>query len=311
MSRTEIVGKAGRQSDKAGRPGGKAQRPMTWVSLKDGARLRVRISGAGTPILFVHGWAMNGALFADAADLLEDGFTTICVDLRGHGESSRSGDATIAQLGADIAEIAEGLALRDLVVCGWSMGAMALWAAASDARFQRRVAGYVIIDMSPRLPNDGAWALGLADGRDLDATIGAAAAMRRDWEASVRRFAPRILAEGANEPVLQKRLEEAALAQDANIMAALWESMARQDFRARLRTLAAPTLAIFGERSQLYREASSRFIARECPMGRAIGFRHSGHAPHLEEPQRFASVLREFAATTSRNSAPAVAGAAS
>jgi pimeloyl-[acyl-carrier protein] methyl ester esterase len=284
---------------------------MTWVSLKDGARLRVRMSGAGTPILFVHGWAMNGALFADTAHLLGDGLTTICVDLRGHGESSRSGDASIEQLGADIAELVECLALRDVVVCGWSMGAMALWSAASDARFQRRVAGYVIVDMSPRLPNDGAWALGLADGRDLDATIEAASAMRADWAASVRRFAPRILAEGANQPVLRKRLEDVALMQDANLMASLWESMARQDFRARLRTLTAPTLAIFGEKSQLYREASSRFIARECPKGRAIGFRHSGHAPHLEEPQRFASVLREFVATTSRNSAPAEAGAAS
>ncbi len=284
---------------------------MVWVTLKDGARLKVRSRGGPKHILFVHGWAMHGGLFDGVANLLPETLGAHSIDLRGHGDSSRQGPATVEQLGADLVEAAEILGLQNIVAVGWSMGAMALWAAAADARFQRRIAGYVIVDMSPRLPNDGDWRLGLADGRALDATLDAARAMRADWPAAVARFAPRILAAGVEQKLLAARLAAAALHQDADFMAALWESMARQDFRARLKTIAAPTLAIFGARSQLYAEGSSRFLARECPMGSAIGFENSGHAPHLEEPQRFAAVLRDFAAVTTRKEAPAAsAGAA-
>lgn len=283
---------------------------MVWVTLRDGAKIRVRSRGGPKRILFVHGWAMHGGLFDGVANLLPDHLGAISIDLRGHGESSRQGPATIEQLGADIAELSEILGLQGVVVCGWSMGAMALWAGAADARFQRRVAGYVIVDMSPRLPNDSEWRLGLADGRTLAMTLDAAAAMRTDWAASVERFTPRILASGSEQKLLCARLSAAALQQDPEFMASLWESMARQDFRAQLSALTAPTLAVFGARSQLYAEASSRYIARESPMGRAIGFENSGHAPHLEEPQRFASVLRDFAAMTTRTASSAASAGA-
>lgn len=282
-----------------------------WVSLSDGARIRIRERGSRASVLFVHGWAMNGGLFDGLVDVLPRNIGAISLDLRGHGSSSRTGSATVEQLGSDLVELADQLGLQNIVVCGWSMGAMALWSAAADPRFSGRVAGYVVVDMSPRIANDAEWRLGLSDGRNLDVTLDAAKPMRADWPSAVRRFAPRILALGADRPSVLAALETAALEQDPDYMAALWESTARQDFRAQLRSLTAPTLAVYGEKSQLYAAASSRFIARESPYGRAVGFQNSGHAPHLEEPQRFAAVLADFVASVTRNASPAAsAGAA-
>lgn len=288
-------------------------RAMPEFRMRDGCVLYADDLGAGRPILFAHGWAMASGLFRPLATALAADFRVVSPDLRGHGRSVMAGAVGIEDIGRDLAELADMLSLDDIVVVGWSMGAMALWSACADAAFMGRVSGIVVLDMSPRLSNDAEWRAGLADGRDLAATLAAADAMRRDWPGAVARFVPRIVAEGPEEDRedLLAALGEVALAQDGAVMAALWESMARQDFRAALPRLAAPTLAIRGERSRLYAPEASRFIARQSPGGRALGFARSGHAPHLEEPRRFLDSLAAFAAATSKNRTTAArAGAA-
>ncbi|MBY0421331.1 MAG: alpha/beta hydrolase [Parvularculaceae bacterium] len=272
---------------------------MPRIEMSDGALLRVDDVGAGRPFLLAHGWAMAASLFAPLAEALAADHRVVAPDLRGHAGSASAKTVSLEMIAEDLATLAERLDLQDVVAVGWSMGAMALW----TASFARRVTAFVVVDMSPRIVNDSAWRLGLKDGRDLEETIAAADAMRADWPAAVRRFAPRIAAPDAGADLLLT-LENVALEQDAVTMAGLWESLARQDARAALARLSAPTLAVYGEQSQLYDAASSRFVAEASPNGRAVGFRHSGHAPHLEEPERFVATLLDFAAATSNAAAP-------
>lgn len=286
---------------------------MAEIRMRDGALLRYDDVGEGRPVLFVHGWAMTGGLFRQLTDMLGRGLRAIAPDLRFHGGSSRAGAPDIALLGRDLVDFAAALDLEDAVVVGWSMGAMAAWSAMSDRRFADRVGGLVAVDMSPRIVNDDDWLLGLADRRDLAATLAAAQSMREDWAGAVGRFVPRIVAEGAEaaRASIVADLRTAALSNDGGQMAALWESMAVQDFRGAIRSGGTPTLAVYGEKSRLYAPGSSRYIARESVDGRAVGFAESGHAPHLEEPRRFVEVLRAFAASTAKDqAAPARAGAA-
>lgn len=279
----------------------------TMVTLKDGAEIAVDVSGEGTPVLFVHGWAMQGSLFAGQRDALSSSYQIITVDLRGHGASSRDVTAlTIERLGADIVEIADALNLTELVVVGWSMGAMVLWDALTSREFAVRVAGLVSIDMSPRLSNDGAWSLGLADGRGPLAALRAVEAMRADWPNAVRRFAPRIF---APDMTPDRQAQLSAIISDASAlngeaMAALWESMAVQDFRKTIGVLPTPILAVHGAKSQLYPVATGEFIAENAPSGDVAVFPASGHAPHLEEPERFNTALQRFISSvqTSSNS---------
>lgn len=284
---------------------------MAEIRTRDGALLRYDDVGAGRPVLFVHGWAMAASLFGELADTLRPEFRVIVPNLRGHGQSPPEGAPEIDVLGRDLADLVAALDLDDVLAVGWSMGAMALWSACEDAAFCETLTGLVVIDMSPRLANDDGWRFGLADGRDLAATLAAAGPMRADWPRAVARFVPRIVAAGeenARAPLVEA-MSTVALAQDAEFMAALWESMARQDFRTALGRLPAPTLVVYGEKSRLYAPAASRFIARAAADGRAVSFANSGHAPHFEEPRRFVESLRSFAASTSKNQAgPARAG---
>lgn len=288
---------------------------MTTVRLSDGAMTEVSISGAGRPVFFVHGWAMNGGYFDAQRRQLSGVCKVIACDLRAHGRSANSAKLpTVELLAGDLIEIFDLLGLDDAICVGWSMGAMVMWSALTDAAFARRVSGCAIIDMSPRISNDSTWPLGLSDGRRPLATIRAVEAMTADWPAAVRRFVPRIFAAGGeadNRPHIERMIEEAS-GLDPEAMASLWESMTVQDFRAVIPALGLPMLVMRGEKSQLYSAATGEYVVRTARNAELAVFRASGHAPHLEEPEAFNRRLSRFISqvpSTSTGRAPSIATA--
>ena len=54
-----------------------------------GVSLRYDRAGTGPAVLFIHGWTTNRTFWERQTQVLRDRHTTITVDLRGHGESSR------------------------------------------------------------------------------------------------------------------------------------------------------------------------------------------------------------------------------
>lgn len=266
------------------------------LTLRDGLAVDLRLSGRGRPIVFVHGWAMNGRLFDSVRRALDPNAAVLSYDLRAHGDLRDCPAPTIEKLGKDLAEIVDAMQLDGAVLVGWSMGAMIVWDAMSEPKIADRVAGVVSIDMSPRITNDRDWTLGLADGRRPESTLKALDDMRNDWSGVTERFVPRIFAPENVErlrPLIASITAEAGALNGA-AMADLWESMAVQDFRRTLRQIETPMLAMHGADSPLYPVATGRFIARTAPNAELSVFQKSGHAPHLEEPERFAATLIGF-----------------
>ena len=62
----------------------------------------------------------------------------------------------------------------------------------------------------------------------------------------------------------------------------------------RLPTLVTPTLVIWGERDYLLPASQARQAVARLPHGRLSMFPDCGHLPHVEFPDRFAAVLREW-----------------
>lgn len=269
---------------------------MRALELNDGACLAYLDEGEGAPILLVHGWAAHSGFFAEARRRLSQSHRVLSVDLRGHGRSSVGSAAlTIETLGADLASFAEALDLTDIVAVGWSMGAMALWAA--EPRLAPRLSGLVIAEMSPALINNGAdWPCGLAgyQASDVERTV---ADILADWPAHVERFAPRLFsarADGAAPDLLDWTVREMK-ANDPNSMAAFWRSMAAKDYRAALKRMTTPTLIIRGEDSQTYPDGATAFIAAAMPNATREVYPRAGHAPHLERPDLFDASIKAFA----------------
>lgn len=270
---------------------------MPVLPLGDGANLRYREAGAGQPVVLLHGWSMRKEVFDAQFDALAGRFHLVAPDFRGHGESSPvDGTQGIETLAEDIAALLLKLDLSNVVLVGWSMGAMVAWQLMKGPA-AARVAGLVVIDMVPRILSDDAWPHGLRKGEDASTYDNDIERMQHDWPAFVDEYVPNNVARGhesARAALLQKLT---ALVQDnrPDCMARLWHSLAEQDLRAFVQALAVPTLIVHGEQGQLYSNEAFEWMEDNTPNSRRVSFSDSGHAPHMEESERFNAVLKQFA----------------
>lgn len=275
---------------------------MPVIALPDEAAMSYAEYGAGSPILLVHGWAGNRHFFQELASRLGKSHRVIVPTLRAHpGSDAGTAALTIETLAQDITHLIDSLDVRGAVALGWSMGAMALWAAAPA--LSGRVDGYIIEDMAPRLVNDAAWQFGLAGGygaSDIEATL---AEIRADWPAYVARFAPRMFAPGFAEahPELVAWAAAEMSKADAEPMASYWASMARQDFRGALARITQPMLVIHGGDSQIYPDGATEFVAHAAPNGERAVIAGAGHVPHLEAADVFFNQVDAFVRAVRRS----------
>lgn len=268
---------------------------MPVQKLRDGAAMTYADEGEGPAIVLVHGWAADGRFFSELSQRLSRTHRVLTPTLRAHpGSEAGTAALTIETLAQDIAEFADALDLKSFAGLGWSMGAMALWAAAPT--LGPRLNAIVVEDMAPRLTNDDAWPHGIAGGYGAGDVANTLAEVRADWPAYVSRFAPRIFAPSvaASRPELVAWAAAEMSRADPEAMTSFWTSMVAQDFRAALARITQPMLVISGRDSQVYPDGATAFIAHTAPNAKRIVLPGAGHVPHLEAPDLFFQHVEAF-----------------
>jgi pimeloyl-[acyl-carrier protein] methyl ester esterase len=275
--------------------GGTRERHLQYFTASDGARIAFRDSGSGRPLLLLHGLMAHGGFFAAQKELADE-FRLIRVDLRGHGASDTDAP-TVEHVAADIEALLGFLGVEGAIGIGWSLGASVLWrllgSPASD-----RLAGSVIVDMTPRVLNRDGWDLGLS----TEACEARRIAIRQDFGAMAQAAGYAIFAQPLRDD-LRATADWAAAEfarNDAAAIAQLWDSLVQQDFRGALASIGQPTLVIHGAHSQLYGPGTADYLTATLPAARSIEFGQSGHAPHMEQPELFNRAIRDFAASLPR-----------
>jgi len=94
------------------------------VVTKDKTRIFYNDWGQGQPVVFSHGWPLNGDAFEDQMMFLAShGYRVIAHDRRGHGRSSQPGFGNdMDHYADDLAQLVEALDLKDAVHVGHSTG---------------------------------------------------------------------------------------------------------------------------------------------------------------------------------------------
>lgn len=96
---------------------------MPTISLRDGATIKVEVSGSGTPIVLISGLGGTSRFWAPLIKELGPSFHTISFDQRGIGASERGSAAVDIQcLAEDTWEIIDALGIKDPILCGHSTG---------------------------------------------------------------------------------------------------------------------------------------------------------------------------------------------
>jgi non-heme chloroperoxidase len=97
---------------------------MPMITTRDGTRLYYKDWGSGPPVLFSHGWPLNGDVWDEQMVFLaSQGYRTIAHDRRGHGRSDQPWNGNdIDTYADDLGAVIEALDLRNVVLVGHSTG---------------------------------------------------------------------------------------------------------------------------------------------------------------------------------------------
>ncbi len=124
----------------------------------EGVRLSADVRGDpdAWPVLFLHGGGQTRhAWGSTAATVAEDGWRTVALDLRGHGDSdwASNGDYSFTAFGGDCLAVVDQLG-RPPVLIGASLGGMS--AMLAEGTSDRTVSsGLILVDITPKTNPEG------------------------------------------------------------------------------------------------------------------------------------------------------------
>ncbi len=257
---------------------------MTQFASVPGVRLAYDTAGAGhPPMVFVHGWGCDRSHFAPQVRHFSARHAVATVDLRGHGDSGTPGPAPgaydIAVLADDVLAVAAAAELRQPVLVGHSLGALAGLVCAARPGAIRAL---VMVDPAP-ITNEPAKAF----FRDSVDAVGADAG--QSWRTAfvTGMFLPTDVAR-------KQAIIEAFPAMAPQIAAAVLRAMGEFDGAAVLGRATVPVLSI-GSAGPANSAADLRRACPSITIGQTVG---AGHFIQLEVPDQVNAMIEQFLTIT-------------
>jgi pimeloyl-ACP methyl ester carboxylesterase len=233
----------------------------------DGFRIRYCEAGQGVPLVHLHG--AGGLHLTPAHDLLSRHFRVIAFEMPGFGHSSdNTRTRTMPELALTMARTADALRLDRFNLWGTSFGGKtALWLAAQQPE---RVEGLILEAPAAIRPAGTKPSSGSPEQR------------ARQLYAHPERVAP----PPATDPAVQ--------AKQLALVARLAGPDRDGDLETRMRTLATPTLVLFGTLDRLIPPTMGRLYKELMPNCQLVLVYDAGHLIGAERPAAFAEVMVDF-----------------
>jgi pimeloyl-ACP methyl ester carboxylesterase len=245
----------------------------------DGVHIQYRAYGAGEPaVILVHCWSCDSAYWSSQLDALKAEYTTVTVDLAGHGGSGRNrADWSMGNFGEDVAAVARQLPNSRIVLVGHSMGAPVALEAAR--RIGDRVIGIVAVDSLKTVGQPP------ISEREMVMRL---KPFRENFIGQMREFvAASFFTETADPQFIRKVADDMSLAPPEVAIPAI-EALIRMDYSTVLPSIHVPVVAINSDRTGATDEER---IRKSLPSFSAVVIPDSGHFLMMEAPQRFNPVL--------------------
>jgi pimeloyl-ACP methyl ester carboxylesterase len=269
-----------------------------------GHRVSYRTAGQGPVIVLIHGITGNSEQWGQVIPSLAENYTVVAPDLLGHGLSAKPrGDYSLGAYAVGVRDLLIALGHRRATVVGHSLG---------GGIAMQFVYEYPVFAERLVLVSSG----GL--GREVHLLLRAATLPGAELVLPVI-ASERLHTAGFGVAQLLKALGLKAgsdLEEMARGYASLSDQGARQAFLHSLRAVIdplgqrvsatdrlylsslLPSLIVWGRRDPLIPVSHSGIAHRAMPDSRLEVFDNAGHFPQLEEPVRFAQILRDFMETT-------------
>ncbi len=266
---------------------------MPSIETADNVTIHYEEEGSGFPLVFVHGWAMSGKVWAFQRPLAER-FRLIAIDLRGHGKSLAASGYAFADFAADLVALFDRLGLDRAGLVGWSLGAQV--ALEAVPLLGGRVAALVLVAGTPKFTAADGWPHGLP----ANEARGLGLRLKRAYDATLGDFFRQMFAEGElTHDQYQRIVREIVIPRplpDPEAVQASLVTLAGGDHRPILSSIASPTLVIHGDRDAICPPGAGRYLADRISGARFLSLEGGGHAPFLSRPEIFSGEVSRFLA---------------
>jgi len=246
--------------------------------------------GPGHPLMLIHGFPLDGRMWARQEPALKAGRRVLVPDLLGFGRTPLPvGSHGLERQAEALARFATAHGAHRLVVCGLSMGGYIALAFAE--RFPDRLAGLILADTRA-----GADSEAVRQGRTL-----AARRVRQEGVAALvedllgKLFHPRTQLRTSD---LVNEVRDLMFSQRPEAVAAALEAMRDRPSRESiLKKLQCPVLVLVGEGDQMTPPEEARAVAALNSGAHVLVIPDAGHLSNMEAPAAFNRGVASFLST--------------
>lgn len=230
--------------------------------------------------VFVHGWAMNRAVWDECVSALPDWINVILVDMPGHGSMS---DVPADSLD-DYVKSLYPLVHRPVMWVGWSLGGLAVLRLAE--LYPQRVASAILVATNPCFVQQSNWPC--AVGQSVFDKF--AEDLSHDQDKTIRRFLA-LQVKGLPDAIstvkkLQKSISAHGQASPHALSTGL-DILLETDMRSALASINAPLSWYLGARDGLVPATLSSYLQREHQQGDVVLHEQASHAPFVSHKEDF------------------------
>lgn len=258
------------------------------------AAIFYEITGDGSPLIFLHGYALNSSMWEFQVAELSRTYKVITLDLRGFGQSSCGKEWSGSAMAGDVIGLIKELKLNDVTVLGFSLSG------GSAIRTALELPDIVsnLILTSSILPSRGnprtkkeeeyqskeqdilrlrgveSWAdaIGMRKGKLVDNIFKRNPDVGPVWDKILVRHNPDFLLQ---------------------MMAARQNTQSLVDWRSRLKDIKQNTLLIFGAQDKQFIDGAYH-LDQTIPDTRLVIISGAGHMVNLEKPDEFNKAVLGF-----------------
>ncbi len=260
-----------------------------------GAKVHVRESGTGPPLVLLHGVTSSLHTWEGWAEILGSSFRVIRVDAPGHGLTGDMPGFTYDEAGLVrfMEEFVEAMELKSFYLAGNSLGGFTAWNYAVE--HPERVKKLILLDPAGYPPQDTPWVI------RLTALPGAGF--------FARHITPRFIVaknvrevygnpERIKESVIDRYYELLLYPGNRDAMVKIFRKFVKRsrdpELGVKIKRLQVPVLLMWGEKDKWVPPEHVKKWKRDVPGLKVVTYPGAGHIPMEEIPERTAADALKF-----------------
>ena len=238
--------------------------------------------------IFVHGWAMNSAVWDDCIEQLPDWIKVIVVDLPGHGTMSGISAKSLD----DYVQALVPLVHQPVIWVGWSMGGLAVLRLAE--LYPQRVAAALLMATNPCFVRQDNWPCAV----ETQVFNQFATELNKNQDKTIRRFLA-LQVKGLSDGLsvvrkLQGSIQSRGQASTQALECGL-DILKQTDLRQALKSIESPLHWLLGAKDSLVPAALAQELKQQYQQKNVVLHEHASHAPFMSHRDDFVAQLIKIA----------------